>query len=322
MRCQRCLFTPRAKLLGTRLYHHQMEQNSLLKDLARQREERSCSNSSQKRQRQATGTSDSGGGSSGSSGVASGGVGGGTGGGGTGGGRLASSAVLAPAIVDLCGSDDEATEDPSLALARRLQAEEDLHHSRLRSPGVSGQASSSEPWPGIDDEALAERLQREEMAKVVGPRVILASLGSDEWYKAMTKDENRRRIKCEGPPPPPGGQRTLHSYSSGNEQRLQGGGRVWSRSAPCVVFDDDAVRSCVDTQAIECRSCSVRTGCAYRRPHRLHLGYTPLPGAHGGAGPGPDLRRGGSWGHRCGGQPASPQAPLLLATARQAATQS
>ena len=230
-----------------------MEQNSLLKDLAREREERSCSNSSQKRQRQATGTSDGGGGSSGSSGVASGGVGGGTGG-----GRPASSAVLAPAIVDLCGSDDDdATEDPSLALARRLQAEEDLHHS----PPLSGQASSSEPWPGIDDEALAERLQREEMAKVVGPRVSLASLGpgSDEWYKVMTKDENRRRIKCEGPPPPPWGERTLHSYSSGDEQRLQGGGRVWSRSAPCVVFDDDAVRSCVDMQAIECRSCSVRT---------------------------------------------------------------
>ena len=153
-----------------------MEQNSLLKDLARQREERSCSNSSQKRQRQATGTSDSGGGSSGSSGVASGGVGGGTGGGGTGGGRLASSAVLAPAIVDLCGSDDEATEDPSLALARRLQAEEDQHQSRLHSPGASGQASSSEPWPGIDDEALAERLQREEMAKVTGPLTLTLTL--------------------------------------------------------------------------------------------------------------------------------------------------
>ena len=37
----------------------------------------------------------------------------------------------------------------------------------------------------------------------------------------MTKDENRRRIQCEGPPPPPGVPRTLHSYSSGAEQRLQ-----------------------------------------------------------------------------------------------------
>ena len=156
--------------------------NALLKDLAREREERS--NSSLKRQRQATDTCD-GGGSSGS--------------------HPASSSSLAKVIVDLCDSDEDgAAEDPSLALARRLQAEEDLQHSRLRSPGVSDQAyqaSSSDPWPGIDDEALAERLQREEMAKLMGRRGHLVSLapGSDAWYEAMTRDENRRRVRREGP---------------------------------------------------------------------------------------------------------------------------
>ena len=131
-------------------------ENSLLKDLARQREERSGSNSSQKRQRPATGTSHGSGGSGGSGGVGSGGGGGsgrgggsgGVGSGGGGGSRSASSPSIfaAPAVVDLCGSDDdEPPEDPSLALARRLQAEEDQHQSRLHSPGASGQASSSEP---------------------------------------------------------------------------------------------------------------------------------------------------------------------------------
>ena len=158
--------------------------NALLKDLAREREERS--NSSLKRQRQATDTCD-GGENSGS--------------------HPASSSSLGEArvIVDLCDSDEDgAAEDPSLALARRLQAEEDLQHSRLRSPGVSDQAyqaSSSDPWPGIDDEALAERLQREEMAKLMGRRGRLVSLapGSDAWYEAMTRDENRRRVRREGP---------------------------------------------------------------------------------------------------------------------------
>ena len=158
--------------------------NALLKDLAREREERS--NSSLKRQRQATDTCD-GGGSSGS--------------------QPASSSSLGEArvIVDLCDSDDDgAAVDPSLALARRLQAEEDLQHSRLRSPGVSDQAyqaSSSDPWPGNDDAALAERLQREEMAKLMGRRGRLVSLapGSDAWYEAMTRDENRRRVRREGP---------------------------------------------------------------------------------------------------------------------------
>jgi len=206
--------------------------NALLKDLAREREERS--NSSLKRQRQATDTCD-GGGSSGSQPASS--------------SSLATGEGEARVIVDLCDSDDDgAAEDPSLALARRLQAEEDLQHSRLRSPGISDQAyqaSSSDPWPGNDDAALAERLQREEMAKLMGRRGRLVSLapGSDAWYEAMTRDENRRRVSCEGPPPPPGAQRTLHTYSSGDEQRLQGGGRVWSRANPCVVCDAEAVRT-------------------------------------------------------------------------------
>ena len=163
--------------------------NALLKDLAREREERS--NSSLKRQRQATDTCDVGG-SSGSQPASS--------------SSLATGEGEARVIVDLCDSDDDgAAEDPSLALARRLQAEEDLQHSRsLRSPGVSDQAyqaSSSDPWPGTDDAALAERLQREEMAKLMGRRGRLVSLapGSDAWYEAMTRDENRRRVRREGP---------------------------------------------------------------------------------------------------------------------------
>ena len=161
--------------------------NALLKDLAREREERS--NSSLKRQRQATNTCHGGGSSQPASSSS-----------------LATGEGEARVIVDLCDSDDDgAAEDPSLALARRLQAEEDLQHSRsLRSPGVSDQAyqaSSSDPWPGTDDAALAERLQREEMAKLMGRRGRLVSLapGSDAWYEAMTRDENRRRVRREGP---------------------------------------------------------------------------------------------------------------------------
>eukprot|EP00964_Phaeocystis_antarctica_P128782 scaffold92593_cov51-Phaeocystis_antarctica.AAC.6 len=48
----------------------------------------------------------------------------------------------------------------------------------------------------------------------------------------MTKDENRRRIVCEGPPPAPGVPRTLHSYKSGDEQRLQAMCETW-RIIPC-----------------------------------------------------------------------------------------
>jgi len=186
--------------------------NSVLNDLAREREARS---NSPKRPRSSiiNGNSRSGGG---------------------GGGGCSS----ASAIVDLCDSDDDGiSEDPSLALARRLQAEEDLtQHSEL----LAVQAPDG-TCEGFDDEALAERLQREEVARVMGPQVS-PSPGSDDWYQVMVAQENKRRIECEGPPPPPGGQRTLTHYSSGAEQRLQGGGRVWSRSSPCVNLDGGGVR--------------------------------------------------------------------------------
>eukprot|EP00966_Prymnesium_polylepis_P274591 6344457-Prymnesium_polylepis.2 len=73
--------------------------------------------------------------------------------------------------------------------------------------------------------------------------------------------EDARRIECEGPPCAPNERHIVTYRHAGLQQRLQGGGRKWDPSQPCITCDDAEV----ELQLREVGASPPRATCAANR---------------------------------------------------------
>lgn len=100
-------------------------------------------------------------------------------------------------------------EEENEAAARRIQASEEQNQSSLLLPNIPQQLPSRGMGISLLD--------------------------------ALVAQEDARRIGCEGPPCAPEQRHVITYRHQGMQQRLQGGGRKWDPSRPCVTCDDAEV---------------------------------------------------------------------------------
>jgi len=253
--------------------------NSLLRELAMEREQRNTSYSSKDRKKQRTDNKGEG---------------------------LVQSSTPGSTCVRRKGKPKkDNNDDDSLALARRLQDEENRHASFI--PGSGSGSSSFEGYNKGDDAddddnnaasmALALALQRQEVemsqtntGRSSGQQMMNLTPGSSDWISYWLAKENQRRQDCEGPPVPPEQRKVaISSDGTGNmiQQRMQPGGQVWSLTKPCVIVDDaDVSKVLLELKAPSGKvTCAenlplLRGLCAWRK-HILETGYETRTSAGG-----------------------------------------
>jgi len=252
--------------------------NSLLRELAMEREQRTNSHSSKDRKKQSTDNK--------------------------GEGAVQSSTPGSTCVRRKGKPKKDNTDDDSLALARRLQDEENRHASFI--PGSGSGSSSFDGYNKGDDTdddnnaasmALALALQRQEVemsqtntGSSSGQQMMNITPGSSDWINYWLAKENQRRQDCEGPPVPPEQRKVvISSDGTGNmvQTRLQPGGQVWSEKSPCVIVDDAGV----STVLLELKAPSGKVACAENFPllrglcawrkHILETGYETRTSAGG-----------------------------------------
>jgi len=252
--------------------------NSLLRELAMEREQRNTSHSSKDRKKQRTNNK--------------------------GEGVVQSSTPGSTCVRRKGKPKKDNKDDGSLALARRLQDEENRHASFI--PGNGSGSSSFDGYNNGDDTdddnnaasmALALALQRQEVEMIQtntgsssGQQMMTITPGSSDWINYWLVKENQRRQDCEGPPVPPEQRKVaISSDGTGNmiQQRMQPGGQVWSLTKPCVIVDDAGVSKVL----LELKAPSGKVTCAENLPllrglcawrkHILETGYETRTSAGG-----------------------------------------
>jgi len=107
-----------------------------------------------------------------------------------------------------------------------------------------------------ENEAAARRIQvSEEQSTFLPPSHFLQGI---MLLDVLVAQEDARRIECEGPPCAPEQRHVVTYRHAGMQQRLQGGGRKWDPSRPCVTFDDTEV----ERQLREVGASPPRAACA------------------------------------------------------------